>query len=363
METSSASICTTLTKAFCILSVLALALLLVRAQLVRTGMLNDEHAPIDKLIEGTASKPFAYRILVPKTLNAIDAMTPASADQLMDSWGVRVATLGSLRGSAPDAATSATQFQYPRAIFWLFLLQLTAVIIYAFVCAALYKGLFPSASWRHFAAPLSLLPPLLIVQQGVGHIYDFTALCFMALLLNAMRSEKHGLYLLLFALSCLNKETTILASFAYAAVFYQRMPTGRYIAMLGAQVAIFLLSYALVRMAYADNPGPSMVVWIQHQAGYFLRQPIWYYFIVLLIGFLLTYRWNEKPEFLRRAALMVVPHLALVIYAAMPGELRNSYESLPLLSMFLIRNIELIAGQWWQDDSGIDQGRAAVRSD
>lgn len=35
---------------------------------------------------------------------------------------------------------------------------------------------------------------------------------------------------------------------------------------------------------------------------------------------LLAFRWNEKPQLLRRASVMIVPHMALLFYGASPGE-------------------------------------------
>jgi hypothetical protein len=69
----------------------------------------------------------------------------------------------------------------------------------------------------------------------------------------------------------------------------------------------------------------------------------WYYVIVVACAFMLIFRWNERPLSLRCSMVMVLPNLMLWIYAGNPGELRNWYESIPLLSMFILRNVELIA--------------------
>jgi hypothetical protein len=46
--------------------VVVLAAVLERAQLLKTNMLTREHVSLDDYIEGTVSRPFAYRVLLPQ---------------------------------------------------------------------------------------------------------------------------------------------------------------------------------------------------------------------------------------------------------------------------------------------------------
>jgi len=334
-----------------VFALLVTAALLVRHQILYTNMLQEKAVSLDYYIDGGTLKPFAYRVLIPQTLRAIDAVTPPSMVPVLDRWAQRIAKRGSLRGDIPQAGQniirSGPENRYPRAIFWLAVLQFVCLIGYALVGSSLYASLFPGTRWRLLSAPFLLVLLLPIVADGFGHIYDFSVLFLFACLLRAMASERHILYLLIFTVSCFNKETTIFVSLAYAAVFFGRLPISRYAFMLAAQVAIFMVIYFSLRASFADNPGVDMAVWVGHQLGYYLRRPPVFYLEAAVVAFVLSFRWNEKPEFLRRAMVMVLPHLILTIYAAMPGELRNSYESIPLLSMLVLRNAEFISKQWW----------------
>jgi hypothetical protein len=314
--------------------VVLLAAGLERGQLVHTNMLTQEAVSLDDYIDGTVSRPFAYRVLLPKAMRAINALTPASAAVELDQWGSRI-------------GWSGPQHKYPRDIVWLAVLQFASLIGYAIVGAMLFTALRGGETSRGdwLIAPLLLLVLVPIVYKGLGHLYDFTGLFLTAWLMWAMARGRHILYLVLFAIGCLNKETTLLMSFAYAAVFFGRMPFHRYVAMLAAQFAVFVAIYVPIRVAYGDNPGTGLQVHWKEQWPYYASHLHNGYVLaafliaVLVLLFLITFRWNEKPDLLRRASIMIVPHMALFFYGAAPGEVRNLYEILPLISMLMLFSV------------------------
>jgi hypothetical protein len=317
--------------------VVLLAAVLERAQLLKTNMLTQERVSLDDYIDGTVSRPFAYRVLLPQILRGINAVTPVSAAADLDRLGKRI-------------GWSGPQNKYPRDVIWLAALQFASLIGYAIVGASLYSALRSrEKSWTHWlVAPVLLLLLVPIVYKGLGHIYDFTGLFFTVWLLWAMAGRRHVLYLLVFAASCMNKETTLLMSVAYAAIFFRRMVFGRYVGMLAAQFAIFLAIYVPLRVTYKDNPGSGIQVHWDEQFAYYASHLNNGYVLaifsvsVVLFLILLTFRWNEKPQLLRRAAVMIVPHMALFIYGAAPGEVRNLYEIVPLISMLILCSVASI---------------------
>jgi hypothetical protein len=187
---------------------------------------------------------------------------------------------------------------------------------------------------------LTILFPF--VAGNVGHIYDFTQLLFMAALLGAMAAGRQGLYLVLFTCACFNKETTIFASIAYAFYFVDHLRRRTLVAMLLAQALIFGLIYFGLRRHYAGNPGQGMENWAAAQMAWLGRRTFSEYLAWTGGILLVAYRWPEKPVLMRRAAWVLVPHLALIVTSAYPGEVRNLYESLPILSLFVLRNVALL---------------------
>lgn len=332
------------------IAVVFLAAILTGGQVLRTNMLSQERTSLDSYIEGDAWRPFAYRTFLPQIMRGINAVTPAPAVAPLDEFGLRIAGYGMTGWEIK----SGPENKYPRDIVWLAALQFASLIGYALVGASLYASLSRGPAWRGWAiAPVLLLFLVPIVNRGLGHIYDFTVLFFIMCLLRAMVSERHGLYLIVFAVSCVNKETTIFMSVAYAAVFLGRMAFFRYAMMLAAQFAIFLVIYGILRSAFGSNPGNGLEVHLYEQIPYFKSHlndvsvvTIFCIASVVLL-FLITFRWGTKPQFLRRASVMILPFMAIVLYGAAPGEVRNLYEIVPLVSMLIVSSVESVCRIFW----------------
>jgi hypothetical protein len=322
---------TQLVNAVALVLIVLVAAVLVREQVLHSNMLYEKRVALDSYVDGNVSRPFAYRVLLPQIMRGINAATPASAASILDRLGER---LGS----------SGPQNKYPRDIVWLAALQFASLIGYALIGASLYSQLLSRERlWsRLIVAPTLLFLLVPIVLSGYAHIYDFTVLFFMVCLLWTMARGRHVLYLVVFVVSCLNKETTILMLVAYAAVFFRRLALPGYAMMLTAQLAVFLGIYLPIRIAYKDNPGSGLEVHLYEQWAYYsshLHNGFRIAIFAIAIGLfvlLLTFRWNEKPQFLRRAFVMSAPHMALFFYAAAPGEVRNLYEIVPLISMLTL---------------------------
>ena len=112
--------------------------------------------------------------------------------------------------------------------------------------------------------------------------------------------------------------------------------------MMFAQAAAFVLVYYGLRLHYSGNPGRGMEHWLKEQIHWLFSLSFAEYLAYLGGMLLVAYRWPTKPLVLRRSAWMLVPHLALFIVGAYPGEFRNLYESMPLLSLFILQSIQQV---------------------
>ena len=229
--------------------------------------------------------------------------------------------------------------------FYLGAILMASLIGYVVIGRRLWATLFGPCGIPELV-PVGLLAVMLpFVADRLGHVYDFTVLFFMTTLLYLIATRRHALYLVFFALSLLNKETTILAAVAFAANSVGRLPRRTFVLMMLAQIIAFILIYGGLRLHYAGNLGSGMDCWVKGQVRWFfaLEFPE---FLAYLGGILLVaYRWPAKPLMMRRSIWMVGPHVALFVAGAYPGEFRNLYESVPLLSLFVLRNIqEIIVG-------------------
>ena len=144
------------------------------------------------------------------------------------------------------------------AHFYLAAILVLSLVGYALMAGRLYNRLFPGS--RHpEVIPVGFLALLLPFAAGtLAHIYDFTGLLLMAALLYAIASHRHWLFLVLFTVSCFNKETTVFAAIAYACYSVDRMPYQAFLPMVLAQGVVFSLIYFGLHHHYAGNPGKGL---------------------------------------------------------------------------------------------------------
>ena len=303
-------------------------------QMRQPQIVEEKRVRLERYMDGTAEKPFVFRQLVPLTVRALDQVTPASVAQGIRAWGDAMGHY-LLPNRFPQDA-DPLNYYFLAGIMWLSLLG------FALVGRRVYLQLFPTAQDHGWTAAGLLLFNLLLCTHRVGHIYDFTVLLMMMSLVAAIAYQRHGLYLLLFAISCVNKETTALAMVMYAACFAGRV-RWRFLALhLAAQVAIFLAVYGTLRHVFADNIGQGMDCWFSLHVKWLLGRGIPFYLGLAVLGFLLGFRWSEKPSILRRGVWMVVANVVLFVAGGFPAEWRNFYETTPLLTLLFFRNIELL---------------------
>ncbi len=175
----------------------------------------------------------------------------------------------------------------------------------------------------------------------MGHIYDYPGLLLMTSLLYAIASERQRLYLALFALIVLQQRDGLcqrglrgLLCRPHAVAELAR--SGGHRAVRGNFVGIY------GGLAFAANGRSGVEFWLPQQIDWLLHLDLRFYVRLCGLVVFLTYAWREKPVFMRRAVWVLVPHLSLYACGAYPGEWRNFFESLPLISLFFCRNAALL---------------------
>jgi hypothetical protein len=312
---------------------IVLSVVLTQAIMKRTTMLVEDRVKLQRYLDGTAHRPFRYRVLVPGMIRVLTATIP---DSVVRPIANRV--MGHLLPQSIDDSADRVAHFYLAGIFVL------SLVGYALMAGRLYVRLFPGI--RHpEVIPVGFLMLLLPFAAGtLGHIYDFTVLLLMAALLYAIASHRHWLFLVLFTVSCFNKETTVFAAVAYACYFVDRMPYRAFIPMVLAQGAVFSFIYFGLHHHYAGNPGKGLENWTAEQLTFLGRRSFADYLSWLGGILLVAYHWPDKPLVMRRSIWMLVPNVCLAVTSAFPGEVRNLYESVPLLSLFVLRNIQELVG-------------------
>ncbi|MEW5700950.1 MAG: hypothetical protein AB1792_01795 [Candidatus Zixiibacteriota bacterium] len=280
--------------------------------------LNQEFplATLQALIDGTAHKPFQFRMLVPWIVGALSGVFPVEIKTLY-----KVVDVAALMG-----------------LFYAFRLHLKSYF------EGIAVELFPFALF--YVLPWNYL---LARDLPVYLPYDLAAVAFFALGLALLHRRKWIWYYPVFALATFNRETMLFLAIVFAVVEHRRLSRASYAIHLAAQVAIWLAIKFVMGSIYAGNPGTSFefthvgtdiahwrtnlemlatpqrlilflssfgFVWILILAGWkrlhdpFTRQSLWaippFVLMILLIGNLNEMRvYGELTPIVLTAALLV----------------------------------------------------------
>src|SRR5260370_16279924 len=116
-----------------------------------------------------------------------------------------------------------------------------------------------------------------------------------------MIRRKWRLYLFIFVLACLNKETTILLTCIYAIHFFkdQKLKLSTYMILLLIQITIFISIKTFIDALFIHNRGGLVEFWLKRNIFLLVRPyPIAIYLQWLALGFLVIYKFRKKPFFL-----------------------------------------------------------------
>ncbi len=297
----------------------------------------------DAMLNGTAWRPFAYRILIPRMTTFIRDITPLTTRQeLRNSFMESLEANSFMKRYLPqfkDAFEGAT-----------FEKMVTTALNYGFLLGFIWmmfllgRELFPDDPAIRWFAPIFGMWLVPSFSWQWTYIYDIPLLCLSAACFYCILKEKYYALLVLFTLATLNRESSIFILCFFLLWSLRRRPTLNDITLLLMMAAIYALIKVSLYYAYANNVGwvlednvsRIMSRDIFSKSGYFRM------LVMALIFFLLTFRWMEKPAFLRVGLLLWPLVLAAYMRAGWPGEYRVFFDIMPLMVLLLTHT--LIAG-------------------
>lgn len=313
-----------------VLAAVLAAVMLVMA--MREPGTNDyERAMFADMIYGRAHRPYVARALVPTVVRTATALVPLACRQALSDYG---RTKPWVRGELARLHWEPeylTEYLLAMVVMYGALLGLVASV------RMLFDELYVAPSWFRDAVSLATMLSLGLGFEYCAYIYDFATVFLFALGLLLMVRRQWGVYVGLFALACLNKETTILLTLVFAVHFWRRKDIGRrhFWGLIAAQAGIWLVSRLALGYAFAANPGGTVELhladnlWLlQHRSFHILA------LFVATVG-LIAYRWREKPEFLRNATWVVAALVPLIAFFGMMDELRAWYEVFPIVGLLI----------------------------
>jgi len=305
------------------------------------GINGYERAMFPEMIYGSAWKPFVYRTLLPSAVRVTAEILP---EQVHNTLAEKVRS-GELAVIVLKKLEWESEFitEYIVAVIymWLFLIG----FVYAF--RKLLIEVYNSPDWFtnsvSFAALLAL-PPMF---QYYSYIYDFPTLFLFTLGLFFLKKQKWNYFLLLFFISCFNKETTILLTLIFAIHFYKSDNVNRkfYYQLITAQLLIFISIKILLYILFLDNPGGFVEFHLLDRNYLIFNGYSLITFVVWLIIIIATFsKWKVKPKFLKDALWIALPLVIFTLFLGFLDELRDYYEVFPIVLLLVTYNIAHIFG-------------------
>jgi hypothetical protein len=308
-------------------------------QITETNLLHEARVNLALYLDGTAFKPFVYRVLNPTLIRlAEDFGAPALLTALPGPLAAKLPgwCAGSTLTPAPTCDDVAAYVAVAGAEFFAFLL-----LIYA-ICLRLFGNPLVAL----FGLGFAFFCTNAVLLQRVSHVYDFGVLMFVSLLLLCLQRGWAVAFTLLLPLAFLTKETLVLYAGAFFLADLHRRDPGRTAALFLVQIASFVVIHGLVRAHFAGNPGLGHEYYLPEQIYFFTEQITMSWLIPMTVAMVLIFhRFGEKDPVLRRASIVIVPWFVLFLIGGVEKELRVAIEVLPLLLLLTIDSlVRLVPG-------------------
>jgi hypothetical protein len=306
---------------------------------VHPGFEGHPRATFADQVDGRAHRPFAGRILVPTVIRGMCAATPDAFERYV--------------------ARRFAQGRFVRSLGW------DADRMYEyFAVLALMAGCFVGTLyiWRelvercyrypaHVAdvAPVIGLLSLTLFFRYLSYMYDpATILLFSASIL-ALCARPRGIFVVVFTLAVLNKETSALLIPLYWIRYRAELAPRRLALHVGSLAILWLSIRALILYFVRQNPGRTLE---SHLIDHNLRLPWLYplYFAYTILIFwvavwLVRRGWHTKPAFFRTGLLVTfLPLFAASFFFGYVDELRGYYECFPFLFLLSVPSLCSIFG-------------------
>jgi len=304
----------------------------------------------ERMVDGTANRPYVYRQLLPTTANWIEKVVPQTIKtRLYNRQGSRPHAYINSMSYSPTVKNNVYFFRYLVTYIATFLFTLLAVYAMYFVCKAVGVSL-PAA----VLSPVIVILLLPYIMSDSGFNCDFPELAFMALAVWIALKFDWWWSIPIAALGTWNKESFLLFIPALYPLFRRRSPRFGALLRVATLCSVCLVVYLPIHLRFAHNPGSTVVVqWLDQlqffahprillfstQQTYGLRVPKAFSAIPMCLLFWTMWRgWRHlSPMMKRHGQIAAAINIPLYLFFCTPGELRD-------LSMLYVLFLLVLAG-------------------
>lgn len=291
------------------------------------------------LVNAQASKPYVYRMLVPWLIRATSQAIPDVFEYRINQLPEKYPALKPVLQTLTWEKAFLNLYLIGTGVFYVFLVGVMLAL------RRLFAALFSAPTNFERCVPMFALA-FLFPWVNVTYIYDFSSLFFFIVGLVFCLRAKWVSYLLVFAVACLNKETTILLTLQFVIYygFQKKIKNSLFWKLLVTQLAIFVLIRVGLALYFGQMPGglaefhlidhnlPLLYRWIIHPS------PSAYLLGLLLLG-LFFYGWKEQPLFLRDGIWILAALVGLTFFLGWLNEWRDYLEAFPFVFLIFTHNL------------------------
>lgn len=267
------------------------------AVVFRRGFYVDGRAYFSKMMEGTAWRPFVYRVLVPKTAYIMGRLTPEVIQNTVVGQVQRFSKRHHelLLGKNPDY-----RFEYLFVVGWITLALGLTALVWKNSLAILMK--YPEHI--SFLIPvLGILGTAPILLLYGPYVYDTTTLLLFSIAVYALMTRNRKIFYPTLLLSILNKETSLLLIVLFVISFYRTTPRKQMVAEAALQFLAWGSWRYFLTTLYAANKGVDAEFHLLDYNlpffTYFSLKHIRFWFTIGAVVLLVGYHWRSKPILLR----------------------------------------------------------------
>jgi hypothetical protein len=300
-------------------------------------------AMFSEMVYGTAWKPFVYRTLLPTSVRIISEIIPEGVHKSLSEKVENSHSLMLVLEKLKWESEFITEYLVAVVLMYLSLLG------FVYVFRKLFDEIYSSALWFKNLMSVILLfaIPAMFQPNYSNYVYDFPALFLFTFGLFLLYQRKWNYFLILFLISCFNKETTILLTLIFTIHFYKDTEVTKkfYYRFITIQLIIFVAVKILLFFLFRNNPGGFVELHLIDRNYLLFNGYSLITFVALMIILLSIFnRWNEKPKFLKDSLWIAIPLLILTLFFGFFDELRDYYEAFPIMILLISYNIGKILG-------------------
>jgi hypothetical protein len=286
------------------------------------------------IVDGTASRPFVYRQLLPSIANWFDKTTPGGIKSWLYNLVAEQDPAAAIMSGSPLAQSKTYFFRYFVVYSLTFLFAWLAVFAMYLTCRAVNLPVLTCA----FAPVLMILAIPYFMSVG-GYFYDYPELAFLALAVWISLRHSWWWLLPLVAVATWNKESFLLMIPTLYPLLRSRYSRIATLVGTGCLCATSVLVYCAVRSRFLKNPGGAVFIEWPAQLRYFLYPMnlmglestygvvAFRAFSVVplaLIAWTVWRGWKGVPETIRQhAKIAAAINIPLYFLLCAPGEMRD----------------------------------------